>query len=277
MQTTSRALFAVVVTIALATQCIALSHFQETRALTPLQLEIEKQRSRLNSGDVEDRRDALVRLRSLRHPDASRAALAALTDPSAMVKASAAAAVLSLPAAEVSGYLIPLLNDKDEFVRQQVAYALGQRGNRTAITALVERLTDKQDSVRGAAAVALGEIADVQALPALAALLDPQPTQATSKKSKSKSKREQNPFVLRATVHALGQIGSRTAAPVLISLLQDEKAEPDIRREAAVALGAIGDGSALPALRSAVTASDPYLAQIAHDAIKRISQTTPNR
>lgn len=270
MQIIARALFIVVIVTAQAAPGFAHNVPQNTHALTPLQLEIEKQRSRLGSGDTEDRRDALVRLRSLRHPEASRAALAALNDPAPIVRATAAAAVYWLPAAEGTGSIISLLNDKEEFVRQQVAYALGRRGNTTAIAALVERLADKKDSVRGAAAVALGEIADVQAVPSLTAILDPQTTQSTAKKNKSK--REQNPFVLRAAVHALGHIGNRSASPILINLLQDEKADPDIRREAALALGAIADESALPALRSVVSNSDPYLAQTAHDAIKRISQ-----
>jgi HEAT repeat protein len=266
----SRILLICFIAIVPATAATAHHNFQnQAQALTPLQLEIEKQRSKLSSGDVEERREALVRLRSLQHSEASRAALAALSDSAPIVRATAAAAIFWLPAAEGAQSLIPLLNDKDEFVRQQVSYALGRRGNGTAVAALVERLTDKKDSVRGAAAVSLGEIADAQALPGLLALLDP-PTVEGSKKKKSK--REVNPFVIRAAVHALGQIGNRNAAPTLIAMLQEEKTEPDIRREAAIALGAIGDGSALPALRSVVAASDPYLAQTAHDAIKKISQ-----
>ena len=41
------------------------------QGLTPVQLEIEKQRQRLNSEDIEERREALVRLRALHHPHAS--------------------------------------------------------------------------------------------------------------------------------------------------------------------------------------------------------------
>ena len=236
------------------------------RSLTPLQLEIEKQQAKLSSADPEDRREALVRLRSLRHPDASRAALLALNDPSAVVRTTAAAAVVSLPLTEVARSLVPLLSDKDEFVRQQVAYALGLKGNTTAIPALIELLADKKDSVRGAAAVALGQIGDSQALPGLLAVLNPP---ALSKKKKAKP--EQNVFVIRAVAHSLGKIGKREASPTLIGLLQDEKAEPDVRREAAIALGEIRDESALAALRAVLSANDPYLSQSAFDAIKRIS------
>src|SRR6266480_3634132 len=154
------------------------SHKQErstSTSLTPAQLEIEKQRVRLSSADVEERRDALTRLRSMHNPDASRAALPGLTDPQAIVRASAAAAILSLPPEESVANLIPLLNDKDEFVRREIAYALGKTRNRTAVSPLIERLlSDKMDSVQAAAAIALGEIGDETAVSSLAAVLNPQ-------------------------------------------------------------------------------------------------------
>ena len=243
---------------------------QDQQALTPLQLAIEKQRRRLSSSEIEERRDALMQLRAMQRPEASRVALSALNDPVPIVRATAVAAVLWLSADESVASLIPLLSDRDEFVRQQTAYALGQTHSRSAINALIERLADKQDSVRGAAAVSLGEIADATAVTALAALLNPQGLTPT-KKSK-KSGQEQNAFVLRAAARSLGQIGSRAGLPALISVMQDEKAADDVRREAAGALGLIGDPSAIPALQAAETAADPYLAATAHEAIGRISR-----
>src|SRR6185436_5670377 len=88
-------------------------------SLTPRQLEIEKQRLRLSSADVEERRDALARLGAMRSKEASRVALAGLGDAAAIVKVSAAEAILSLPADESARSLIPLLSDKDEFVRRE--------------------------------------------------------------------------------------------------------------------------------------------------------------
>jgi len=239
--------------------------------LTPVQLEIEKQRQLLSSPDVEDRRHALVRLRALRHPQASRAAQAALNDPSPIVRATAGASVLSLPPDESAAALIPLLSDQDEFVRQQIAYALGQTRSPTAVAPLVERLSDKKDSVRGAAAVALGEIADATAVTYLAAVLNRQ-TGLPSPKKDQKSKPEKNPFVLRAAARSLGQIRNQAALPALILALQDESVEDDVRREAACALGRIGDTSAIPALQQGVTARDPYLAEMAQEALRKISK-----
>lgn len=248
---------------------------EQQRALTPIQMEIEKQRQRLSSADVEERRDALVQLRTLHHPQASRVAQGSLTDQSPIVRATAAGSVIWLPADEGAASLIPLLADKDEFVRQQTAYALGQTRSRVGVASLIERLTDKKDSVRGAAAVALGEIADVAGVIPLAALLAPTSTAAQTKKSKS-SKGERNPFVLRAAARSLGQIADRAALPVLFALLQDENAEDDVRREAAWALGNIGDASALSILQTATTARDPYLADIASQAVKKIRKTQAN-
>lgn len=238
--------------------------------LTPLQLEIEKQRLRLSSVEDEDRREALARLGSMHNSAASRVALSALADPSPAVRAAATAAVLSLPAEESTSALLPLLNDKDEFVRQQAAYALGQAHSSTAVADLIGRLADKKDSVRGAAAVALGQIADARGVSPLAAVLNRQPLPASGKKG-GKSKAERNPFVLRAAAKSLGLIGSREALPALIAVLQDEKAEDDVRREAAVALGAIGDAAALSILRGVLTARDPYLSRAAQEAIRKIT------
>ena len=237
--------------------------------LTPRQLEIEKQRQRLSSADVEERREALTQLGAMHYPGASRAALAGLTDPSPTVRATAAASVLSLPADEAAKSLVPLLADKDEFVRQQAAYALGRARSVRGAPPLIDALSDKKDSVRGAAALALGEIGDPMAASHLAALLDPRSGSTPTKKAK-KSKPEQNLFVLRAAARSLGQIKDRAGVPALIAVLQDEKAESDVRREAAVALGEIRDQSAIPALRSAELSNDPYLSRAAKEALGKI-------
>lgn len=240
-------------------------------SLTPLQLEIEKQRIRLSSSEVEERRDALTRLGSMHNPAASRVALAGLRDPVAIVKVSAEGAILSLPPDESALSLIPLLSDKDEFVRRETAYALGKTRSRTAVSALIERLiNDKMDAVRGAAAVALGQIRDETAVTSLAAVLNPQSVTASTKSGKKKKNKPQDPFVLRAAARALGQIGSRAGLPALFHALRDEQGEADVRRESAIALGSVGDSSALPALREALTALDPYLSQAAEEAIRKI-------
>lgn len=241
------------------------------RSLTPLQAEIEKQRQRLNSAEVEERRDAVMRLGALRHPDASRAALSALKDASPIIRATASAAVLGLPAHESAAALLPLLNDKNEFVRQEAAYALGNTRSKTAVPALMEKLTREQKhGVRGAVVVALGRIADESAVVTLARVLSPRSGLGGSKKNQSN--RKENVLVLRAAAHSLGQIASRAGLPALLATLEDEKIDDDVRREAARALGLIGDPSAIPALRKVLAAPDPYLSIAANEALRRISR-----
>jgi len=238
--------------------------------LTPSQAEIETQRQRLNSSDVEERRDAVMRLGSMRRAAASRAALPALSDASPIVRATAAKAILSIGAEESVSSLLPLLNDKDEFVRRETAYALGLTRSRAATAALSDRLlNDKEDGVQAAAAVALGHIADEAAVVALVGTLAPELSAPAKKK---KRKPEDNVFVLRAAATALGHIRSRAGTAALISALSNEKLPSDVRRESARSLGLIGDPTAEPALRAASMAADPYLAQIASEALKKISR-----
>ena len=241
---------------------------QSTRNLTPVQATIEKQQERLNSANEEERRDALMRLGAMHRAAASRVALPLLSDPSPIIRVMAARAILSLEPAESAAALLPLLKDKDEFVRREVAYALGATRSRTATTSLTDRLlNDKENGVRGAAAVALGMIGDENAVIPLATVLSPQ----LSAPAKSKRKAEANQFVLRAAAVALGQIKNRAATPALIAALNNEKFPQDVRREAARSLGLIGDPAAIPALKSASISEDPFLAQLAYESLKKVS------
>jgi len=238
---------------------------QNNEQLTPVQRELERQRRRLKSEDIEERRDALVRLGNLKRPDASRVAAAGLTDVAPIARATATHAILSLPQADAATLLIPLLQDKSEFVRREAAYALGETRSRSAVAPLeVVLQNDKETGVRGAAAVALGEIGDESAAPALARVLAGQP------EKKKKAKAESNAFVMRAAARSLGQIKSRAGVDVLIAVLANEANDNDVRREAATALGLIGDPAAGPALQAAFASSDPYLSEAARVALRRL-------
>src|SRR6185369_4207930 len=237
----------------------------QTGSQTPFQAELEAQRQRLSASDPEERRDALMRLGSMRRAEASRAALPGLSDASPLVRAVAAKAILSIGPDESAAALLPLASDKDEFVRREVAYALGLSKSRNAIDTLSKLLlNDKEDGVRAAAAVALGDIGDERAVVALAGVLAPQLGQAQKKK-------EKNVFVLRSAAKSLGQIRSRAGVPALVSALSNEKLEEDVRREAAYSLGLIGDVSAVPALRAAANSGDPYLSQVSVQSLKKIA------
>lgn len=235
--------------------------------LTPMKREIERQRQRLGSSEIEDRRDALMRLGNLKRPDASHVAASGLNDPAPSVRVAAAHAILSVPAQEAVTLLMPLLQDKLEFVRREAAYALGETHSRSAVEALTNLLlSDKDAGVRGAAAVGLGQIGDESAVVVLAQVLGaPAPAQ-----KKKKSKPQEDEFVLRAAARSLGQIRSRAAVNTLIATLGNEAYANDVRREAATSLGLIGDSAAVPALRAAFASDDPYLAQAAREALRRL-------
>jgi HEAT repeat protein len=260
----SRWLLVIVVAgVALAQTVVA----QNSGQLTPIQREIERQRQRLTSSEIEERRDALMRLGNLKRPDASRVAVAGLNDVEVQVRVAAAHAVVFLPPAEAAGLLLPLLQDKAEFIRREVAYALGETRSRTAVARLSELLSgDKEAAVRGAAAVALGQIGDETAVNAL--------SQALSGMKKKKAA-PADEFLMRSAAHSLGQIRSRAGLPALIAALSNDQSPLDVRREAAVALGLIGDPSAAPSLRAVLDSSDPYLVDAARQAL-RILATARN-
>ncbi|HEY0083733.1 MAG TPA: HEAT repeat domain-containing protein, partial [Pyrinomonadaceae bacterium] len=199
-------------------------------ALTPQQREIEKLRARLASSDAEERREAVTRLGAMARPDSSRAALPALKDASVIVRATAARAVLSLPAAEAAAALLPLLADKNEFVRRETAYALGETRSRTAVEALAVALArDREAGVRGAAAVALGQIGDEAATPVLTEAIGRRIARSGFLNRITFRRTEENEFVRRSSAVALGQMKSRAAVPVLISALASERAGDDVR------------------------------------------------
>jgi HEAT repeat protein len=247
-------------------------------SLNPVQQEIERERQRLASSDMETRRDAVMRLGWMVRPDSSRVAALALRDSSAIVRATAARAVLSLPPDEAAAALLPLLQDKDEFVRRESAYALGETRSRLSLSSLVAALAqDKEASVRGAAAVALGLIGDEAAVvPLTQALARRVPASGLLGRLR-RNKKEENEFVRRAAARSLGEIRSRAAVPALVAALADEHAGDDVRREAARALGLIGDPAAIAALRAALTARDPYLSRIAYEALRKIAPTEATR
>jgi HEAT repeat protein len=246
--------------------------------LTPLQLEIEKQRARLSSSESEERRDAVMRLGAMKRPESSRVAALALRDSSAIVRATASRAVLSLSSEEASSALLPLLQDRDEFVRQEAAYALGEARSRTSTPALIALLgKEKKDGVRGAAAVALGQIGDEAAVVALAQLVSRRVPASGFINRVKRSKRDENEFVRRAAAHSLGQIRSRAALPALLAVLGDESAPDDVRREAASSLGLIGDPAAVQALRAVLATRDPYLSTITAEALRKIAQVEKAR
>src|SRR6478609_8945819 len=105
--------------------CVSLAGAQVNDRLTPIQQRIRVQQQRLSSSSVEERRDALMKLGAMNHPEAARAAMSALNDSEPVVRVTAAHAMAALPSSDAATALIPLLADKEEFVRREAAHALG--------------------------------------------------------------------------------------------------------------------------------------------------------
>ncbi len=251
----------------------------------------------VSRGSTEQKRNALAELRGLRSPEASRIAIAALGDGDELVRASAINAAVFLPDAEATAASVPLLSDKAEFIRREAAYALGEAHAVSAVPALIKTASgDRENIVRAAAAAALGKTGSIDALPALTAILKRRP-------------REEDEYLRRAAARSIGQIaefarfGRRSGAipasflpgkfktitadtavqvdttpfaeplRVLLKAASDNKETADTRREAAYALGAIGDPAARGFLNANQGSSDTYLAEICREALLKIVPT----
>ena len=219
--------------------------------------EIEGLKTALNSSDEEERHNAALALATIATPAAFSALTSALDDKSSLVRA---AAITGIGASGDASY-VPLIashlaGEKEIFVRKTAAYALGRLQGPAATAALVTALRDKMDEVRGAAAVALGQYPDASAVEPLILSLS-----------------DKSDFVRASAAQALGINGrsAKAAVPALIALLTSDK-NVLAKREAAIALGLIGDRSALPALNQAQMDKDPYLSRAALDAIEMIER-----
>lgn len=249
--------------------------------------------AQLKAKRVEDRRAALHKLREIGTPEAGMAALPALADRDAAVRATAASVVILMRSAEVVAALARNLDDKDAFVRKETAYALG-RTEGAAVAPMTGRLrTENEPEVKTALAVALGDLGNPAGIPVLVDLLVDSPKEETG-------------FLRRSAARSIGRIAQATrtgrrdetspvsflpekfkddlsktlpadpayfrkAGEILLKVVGNDAESDDTRREAAYALGAIGDPAYRVALEALVGSQDNYLAEIAREALKRLS------
>jgi len=221
-----------------------------------LSSEIARLINQLKSSDEEERRDATLKLASLDTPAVIPALTSVLNDPSERIRALAITGLAQMgDSSLVPTVAARLLQDKKPFVRKAAAYALGRFHSNEGTAALTAALKDKDKEVRGAAAVSLGEYQDAQAISPLERALE-----------------DKSEFVRAQSARALGANGRAAAGsvPLLIKLLTSDK-DQEVKRQAATALGRIGDRAALPALEHAQHDRDPYLSQAALEAIKKIT------
>lgn len=224
---------------------------------SPIESEVAHWAARLKLSDEEERREAVIMLSSFEGNAVLPALESALADNSPRVRAAAANSLAS----RRDSSIVPLLaarltEDKVQFVRKAAAYALGAFQGAERTRALIGALTQKDLEVRGAAAVSLGDHPDADAISAL--------TNALSDKSA---------FVRAQAARGLGINGraSQPAVPTLIRLLGSD-GDSEVKRQAATALGLIGDRSAIPALERARQNQDPYLVSLATDALEKIKR-----
>ena len=213
--------------------------------------------AQLKSGDLEERRDAVMRLSDMDGEAAISALVSGLNDSSPLVRAlvldglaeRSNPAVISLIAAR-------LASDKDPFVRKTAAYALARSNGAQRTEALIAGLKDKDQEVRGAAAVALGDHPEPAAIAPLGLALT-----------------DKNDFVRAQSARALG-INRSAASPAVPAMIRILGSDPDneVKRQIVTALGLIGDRTAIPALERASHDGDSYLAQAARDSLKMIQE-----
>ncbi len=214
--------------------------------------------SLLNSREEEVRLDTVIRLSALHTPGAAGALASASSDPSERVRAAAIVGIGNWSDPSFAPIVAARLQaDKSVLVRKSAAYALGKLKSDQSVAALTSALRDKDLEVRGAAAVALGEYEDPAAIAALIGGLS-----------------DKSEFVREQSARALGRYGRASAPAVstLIKLLTTD-AGHGVKLQAAIALGQIGDRSALPALEKATHDKDPYVSRAATEALKTIAES----
>lgn len=147
--------------------------------------------------------------------------------------------------------LIELLNDKDDFVVEDVMGELELRGEE-AIDALIDALSSRKKQIRLHSATLLGAFNDPKAIPALI-----------------KTLKDNNKLVRREASTALSRMGEPAVDP-LIDTLNDE--DWRVRGAAAWALGNLGDEKAIPALEKLLDDESGFVKQGAQSAIDSINK-----
>nr|WP_303716348.1 HEAT repeat domain-containing protein [Methanoculleus marisnigri] len=203
----------------------------------------------LASENVDVRWMAAVALGDIGEAEAIPALMEALNDEDTYVR-SRVALTLGAIGEAARGDLIAALHDGNERVRWGAALALGSIGGEEAATALINALHDPDGDVRQRAAGALADIGEPAVPPLLAALrtdeeefrqeaiaalgLVGRPAVA----SLVAALRGHDDWRVRAgAARALGEIGERRSADILIVALDDEREE--VHEAAREALGSI--------------------------------------
>ena len=193
----------------------------------------------------------------------------ALYDDDESIRIVAARALGEVPGPESLEVLLRVaLQDESERIRSHVVKVVGTRRTREAVPRLESALRAESDMVRANAAMALGEIGDRSSLPVLFNSLDDPfhkvrclaahaiakiaPGDAEARAAVAKRLAVEDIAMAKVDLSwALGSLGDRSGMETLRTLLFRGEPE-DVRAEAAIALGELGDASELPVLEKAL-------------------------
>ncbi|WP_414576388.1 HEAT repeat domain-containing protein [Anabaena sp. CCY 9402-a] len=207
------------------------------------------------------------------------------------IRSDAAKALGQIKSYNAIPALIKALDDSNATIRSSAAAALGKIASSTSIYALIQTIKDSNYNVRREAAYALGEIGDKSVIPILIEVLGnevsaiiynkselnnkEQLTELESQleaisKSQHKLKQEmlnnEGRIVQLSVIRALGKLGSETAIPALIKLLEENKFNNFIIHS----LGQIGSKKVLPILLRNLKHEDANIRASAAFAIGQI-------
>jgi HEAT repeat protein len=224
---------------------------------------------------------AVEALGAIRAAAAARPLMAILGDADRNLRRAAAESLGSVGDPQAVPPLLLALEDEHWSVRCAAAAALGRIRSPKATPALLARLADDDATVRRAVVTALGDVGDSRAAGALAQALQDPGLQVTALEALrrmglaalpeiERSFPASTPEARRLLVDLVGKIEDRRARRLLLSALAD--ASPDVRAEAALALG---DGGFMEALRPLmdVKSADPSaeVRQAAAAALKKLA------
>jgi HEAT repeat protein len=201
--------------------------------------------------------DDAVRLGTLRclawiaPPEGTALAAPLIHDPSAEVRAEAAAAIGQLGDEDAPMLLFELLGDESELIQESAMEGLARMSPARVLPLLLQALASGETDSRVRAAQTLGLLQDPAAQPALVT-----------------ASRDEREAVRAAAVQALGELGGPETLEVLRASLAD--ASSLVRQQAVLALGRLREPESAPLLLPLVSAEDPRLRFAAVRALGQI-------
>lgn len=256
---------------------------------------------RLWDEDIEVRREAILALGRLKHPDAVEPLKKVLTskmDDSVIYDAARALGWIGSP--EATGDLVRLMEKNVDWrIKGACARALGRIGEARAAKPLGRLLLQESGdpAYPWAKDVAIWTLSELKDTPSDTLLDILKSSKSTSTKSRTcwamvrmgevaipillRALRDNNPLVRQRAAETLGWLGSDKAVPSLIRIAKENPPQPDklknttnnLKSTAVWALGKIGDSRAEKVLDEiARNEEDKKIKEMAEEAILRLSQ-----